>query len=651
MNAVNVSSGGSYSINLSWSAPAGNRSIRYDIQRSTDNANYAVVATVDSNTRSYVDSGLAPNTRYYYRIVVMSDSYCTQTLVNSAVTDTLPAPSGITISANDISVTEGESYKLDAVVYPDDANDKSVSWISDDSSIASVSGDGTVTAVKAGSTNIRARTVNGYEAVCNITVNPKYIFVDLGDDFTAYIQYNVNGKYVTRIEDSDVRLWSENGSLNQIWHFIKQDGESYKIVSMAADDFNVLDVSGWGDVSETNVGTYYDNDNIEENSTSNQRWYIIQSENGYRLKPQCSECVLDVAGGGDAPDGTNIQIYEYLSYGAQEFNINKIVLATDISIDKTNITLGINETATINAIIQPDNAANKNVIWTTSDESVATVDNGTVTAKGLGNAVITAATENGKYTASCNVSVVILPESISLNPKTLRLNSIGEKSKLTVTATPENSEQIITWESADPSVATVSDDGTVTAKEFGKTTVTAKTSNGKTAQCEVIVRELVIDKTSVSMNVGDSVTLSVETKPSIITAAVVGAKAITWTSSKRAVATVLPISTGYQAKVKALTAGQTVITAKTNDGFEVNCVVTVTDSTISEPSSVIVGDVNDDGEIDIVDAILIMKHDAGLTEISEKLKEAADVNQDGEIDIADAILIMKYDAGLISKFE
>lgn len=324
MNAVNVSSGGPYSINLSWSAPAGNRSIRYDIQRSTDNANYAVVATVDSNTRSYFDSGLAPNTRYYYRIVVMSDSYCTQTLVNSAVTDTLPAPSGITISANNISVTEGEAYKLDAVVYPDDANDKSVSWISDDSSIASVSGDGTVTAVKAGSTNIHARTVNGYEAVCNVTVNPKYIFVDLGDDFTAYIQYNVNGKYVTRIEDSDVRLWSENGSLNQIWHFIKQEDGSYKILSMATDDFNVLDVSGWGTTSGTNVGTYYDNDNIEGNSSSNQRWYVIQSENGYRLKSQCSNCLLDVAGGGDAPDGTNIQMYEYISHGAQEFNIDKI---------------------------------------------------------------------------------------------------------------------------------------------------------------------------------------------------------------------------------------------------------------------------------------------------------------------------------------
>ena len=62
------------------------------------------------------------------------------------------------------------------------------------------------------------------------------------------------------------------------------------------------------------------------------------------------------------------------------------------------------------------------------------------------------------------------------------------------------------------------------------------------------------------------------------------------------------------------------------------------------------GDVNGDGEVDIADAILIMKHDAGLTVIDRTLKTLSDVNQDGEIDIADAILIMKYDAGLIQHF-
>ena len=63
-----------------------------------------------------------------------------------------------------------------------------------------------------------------------------------------------------------------------------------------------------------------------------------------------------------------------------------------------------------------------------------------------------------------------------------------------------------------------------------------------------------------------------------------------------------------------------------------------------------IGDINGDGEVDIADAILIMKYDAGLTVIDDTVNKAADVNQDGEIDIADAILIMKYDAGLIDKF-
>ena len=69
-----------------------------------------------------------------------------------------------------------------------------------------------------------------------------------------------------------------------------------------------------------------------------------------------------------------------------------------------------------------------------------------------------------------------------------------------------------------------------------------------------------------------------------------------------------------------------------------------------ENTTITKGDLNGDGEVDIADAIMIMKHDVGLTVIGDALKVAADVNNDGEIDIADAILIMKYDAGLINKF-
>jgi len=89
--------------------------------------------------------------------------------------------------------------------------------------------------------------------------------------------------------------------------------------------------------------------------------------------------------------------------------------------------------------------------------------------------------------------------------------------------------------------------------------------------------------------------------------------------------------------------GSATITAKTLNGKTAECIVNVQDS-------VTIGDVNGDGEVDIADAILIMKHDAGVTVIDQTLKMLGDVNQDGEIDIADAILIMKYDASLIQHF-
>lgn len=65
---------------------------------------------------------------------------------------------------------------------------------------------------------------------------------------------------------------------------------------------------------------------------------------------------------------------------------------------------------------------------------------------------------------------------------------------------------------------------------------------------------------------------------------------------------------------------------------------------------IVLGDVNSDGEVDFIDAILLLKYDAGLITFSDTQKKNGDVNSDGEADFVDAILVLKYDAGLISSF-
>jgi len=79
---------------------------------------------------------------------------------------------------------------------------------------------------------------------------------------------------------------------------------------------------------------------------------------------------------------------------------------THVTLNQTNITLTIGETATLTATVYPDDAANKAVGWTSSNPNVATVTGGIVTAREVGEATITVITADGGYTATCAVEVV-----------------------------------------------------------------------------------------------------------------------------------------------------------------------------------------------------------------------------------------------------
>ncbi|MFA7032566.1 MAG: Ig-like domain-containing protein, partial [Bacilli bacterium] len=110
---------------------------------------------------------------------------------------------------------------------------------------------------------------------------------------------------------------------------------------------------------------------------------------------------------------------------------------TGVSLNESSVTLNINDTVTLIATISPDNASNKNISWSTSNASVATVNDGVVTAVAAGNATITVTTSDGGHTASCAVTVTALTLS-----------------NLSYSGTPSNSSYF-TGESFDPSGLTV----------------------------------------------------------------------------------------------------------------------------------------------------------------------------------------------------
>ena len=157
-----------------------------------------------------------------------------------------------------------------------------------------------------------------------------------------------------------------------------------------------------------------------------------------------------------------------------------------ITLNKTSIELKIGESEKL----EVTSSENEKITWSSSNEKVAIVDSeGKVTAKGEGEATITAKTSNGKE-AKCIVKVKsteILATSIKLNKETLKI-APGREEKLLATIEPANAiNKSITWTSSDENIATVDQNGKVTAKNDGTTIITAKTSNGKIAKCEIKV--------------------------------------------------------------------------------------------------------------------------------------------------------------------
>ncbi len=164
-----------------------------------------------------------------------------------------------------------------------------------------------------------------------------------------------------------------------------------------------------------------------------------------------------------------------------------VVSVTGVTLSRTEMSLTVGDTATLTATVAPANATNKTVTWASSDEAVATVENGKVTAVAVGTATITVTTVDGSKTAACTITVspVKIPATgITLDEDALTLY-VDEEAKLTATVTPADSTDTVTWSSDNEAVATV-ENGTVTAHRRGEATITAKAGEF-TASCQVEV--------------------------------------------------------------------------------------------------------------------------------------------------------------------
>lgn len=257
---------------------------------------------------------------------------------------------------------------------------------------------------------------------------------------------------------------------------------------------------------------------------------------------------------------------------------------TSVSLNPSQKTMQKDEAFTVVPVFNPSNASDKSVSWNSSDTFVATIDsNGLVTAHQPGTTTITAITNDGKKTASFILTVPstkINVTGISLGTYNQTLSK-GQTFNIIATVVPSNTTiKDVLWESLNIAVATVNENGLVTAVENGTADIKATTfDGGKTATCTITVSpsqapgetSVTLNTTQLTLAKGSSRRLTATVNPKESSN-----QAVTWRSSNTAVALVNPLGL-----VTAFAVGTATITATSIEGGKTaSCTITVSASTL-----------------------------------------------------------------------
>ena len=480
--------------------------------------------------------------------------------------------SSVSLNTATIEMVEGETFSLVATVLPKDAEYDGVTWASSNASVATVNS-GTVTAIKEGTATITA-SAGGKSSTCTVKVSAKVVAV-------------------TSITLDKTSLSMKVGETETITATVSPNNATDKTITWGSSDVSVATVTD-GKVTAKKSGTstitaksgIYTADctvtisvNTESVTIDKTSLELAVGETAQltaTVKPDdatdknvtwssSDEFVAKVADGKvTAVKAGRATITAKCGGKTAECAVTVTVPTGSVTLDKTSLFLAVGETAQLTATVKPDDATDKNVTWTSSDESVAKVDNGKVTALKSGKATITA--KCGGKTAECAVTVTVPVSSIILDKTALSL-AVGESAALTATVKPDDAtDKNVAWSSSDESVASV-DNGKVTAIKSGKATISAN-CGGKTAECAVTVTvpvsSVTLDKTTLSLAVGETATLTATVKPDDATD-----KTVAWSSSDESVASV------DNGKVTGLKSGKAIVTANSG-GKTAECAVTVT---------------------------------------------------------------------------
>ena len=350
----------------------------------------------------------------------------TTTVVNGSPITTTTYPKSIKLDNTTLNLKQGTTSQVIATISPSNAN-QSISWSSSNPRVATVDSNGLIRAVGIGTATIIARTVN------DLTANVK---VTVGD-------YSLNVKNIM-ITTNYIVL--PVGISKQLAVAFTPANASNKTVSWSSSNPSVATVDNSGNVKAISPGSAI------IKATSNDGGYT---------------------------DTATIEVSS---------NRNEIAAKT-IAFAESSYTVGVNGTISLTPIITPSNATFKSVRFTSSDSSIATVDeNGVVKGIKEGTVNITAENYNNHLKATTTVIVKYIPvTSVKLSVSSEVTIKNGENTTIVATVLPSNASiKTVTYKSDNPSIATIDNNGIVTAKGVGRTTITIIPNGGGTQATTII---------------------------------------------------------------------------------------------------------------------------------------------------------------------
>ena len=595
--------------------------------------------------------GISVRKNYYLNNSTWTDAAISNSstiFVKAFTTDTNDEPSiigvdSVTISPNVLNLKVGESSSLTYNISPSNADIKSTEWSSSNTGVVSVDKDGKVSAVGIGTANVVIKVVgqDNSEASDSIVVNviSQYTSVNSvtlvdANNNTLSNSMNLNiGEEVTikfLINPSNVTLKETNWTNSDSSKVSMKDSVGYALikgieVGSSDIEITVKDYDGNVKTDSVKVNVINSNQPVLVSSIALSPTSVTLNPNGtYKFNVTVSPSNATNKGVTWSSSNTNVVSVDQngnikaLKDGTAKIRVTAKdgsgkyaeasvtvesskptnILVTGVSLNASTVKMYVGQSYQLIHTIKPSNATNKGVTWSSSNTNVVSVSNGKIVGKSSGKARITVTTNDGRYSAYTDVTVINRPSSnssssskpssssssgssisssIDIIKDTIELNK-GSEEKLEYKLSQDLTDSIIIWKSSNTDVAVVKN-GIVTAISDGEATITAMI-NGKDIKdtCKIIVKKLdltgiVFEDESLSISVGKTLKLTLNALPS-------GADlpSLKWDVDNKDI-----LSVSDEGVIKANNVGETIVTVSSMDGkysASINIIVT---PYVSEP--------------------------------------------------------------------